>query len=227
MRQTITSPTKPAPAYLLVALMVMTTPSCETNHPTTVGQDGAWTPLFDGTSLQNWKKTDFPSPGPVTVKDGKIHLSAGQAMTGITWTGDFPQQDYEVRLRAMRVDGSDFFCCLTFPVGQGHCSLVLGGWGGSLVGLSSIDGLDASENETTESIEFENGRPYAVKLSVSKERIEAWLDGENIIDQAITDQEFSVRLEVEESLPFGIASYSTDAALWNLAVRTRLGKTPK
>lgn len=227
MKQASASPTKPAPGYLLVALMVMTTPSCETNRLTIARQDGAWMPLFDGNSLRNWKMTDFPSPGPVTVKNGKILLSAGQAMTGITWTGDFPRQNYEVRLKSMRVDGSDFFCCLTFPVGQGHCSLVLGGWGGSLVGLSSIDGLDASENETTESIEFENGRPYAVKLSVSKEKIEVWLDDENIIDQAITDQEFSVRLEVEESLPFGIASYSTDAALWDLAMRTKPGKTSK
>ena len=27
--------------------------------------------------------------------------------------------------------------------------LIVGGWGGTVVGLSSIDGMDASENETT------------------------------------------------------------------------------
>ena len=57
--------------------------------------------------------------------------------------------DYEVTLEAMRVDGNDFFCGMTFPAGKDPCTLIVGGWGGTVVGLSSINGMDASENETT------------------------------------------------------------------------------
>ena len=61
----------------------------------------------------------------------------------------FPKVDYEVNLDAKRVAGNDFFCGITFPVGKRFCSLIVGGWGGATVGLSSIDGKDAAENETT------------------------------------------------------------------------------
>lgn len=48
------------------------------------------------------------------------------------------------------MSSSEFFCGLTVPVRTGtECvSLIVGGWGGSLVGISSIDGLDASETST-------------------------------------------------------------------------------
>ena len=81
----------------------------------------------------------------------------GDPFTGINWTNDFPKMNYEVALDAMRVMGSDFFCGLTVPVGDTFCSLIVGGWGGSLVGISSLDGMDASENETTKFISFEIG----------------------------------------------------------------------
>ena len=100
--------------------------------------------LFDGKSLKGWKKTQFGGEGKVEVKDGRIVLHSGGPMTGITWTEDFPKIDYEISLEAMRVDGSDFFCGLTFPVGDKPCSFIVGGWGGGVVGLSSIDGSDAS-----------------------------------------------------------------------------------
>ena len=44
--------------------------------------------------------------------------------------------------------GGDFFATLTFPVDDSFCTFVTGGWGGDIVGLSSIDGWDASDNET-------------------------------------------------------------------------------
>src|SRR6187397_1050193 len=97
------------------------------------------TPLFDGKSLDGWKITPFGGEGEVTVKDGAIVMEMGNDMTGITWTKPFPKMDYEVSLEAMRVAGGDFFCGLTFPVNDKPCSLIIGGWGGGTVGLSSID----------------------------------------------------------------------------------------
>ena len=90
----------------------------------------------------------------------------GSYATGITWNGPIVRMDYEISLDAMRVDGSDFFCALTFPVGENPCTLVLGGWGGTLCGLSNLDYYDASENETTTFYAFEKNTWYHVRLRV-------------------------------------------------------------
>ena len=113
----------------------------------------------------------------------------------------------------LRVDGNDFFCGLTFPVGDDHCSLILGGWGGGVVGLSSINGEDAANNATTKIMSFDNNRWYAVRIRVTAERIECFLDDEQVIDQVLADIVLSVRQEVIPSQPLGIATYCTTAEI--------------
>jgi hypothetical protein len=178
-----------------------------------------WTPLFDGRTLKGWKTTQFGDEGKVEVKQGELILGVGNKLTGVTIDRPLPRSNYEVTLEAKRVEGSDFFCGLTFPVKKDPCSLILGGWGGGVCGLSSIDGNDASENETTKYKKFENGRWYAVRLRVTDKKIEAWLDKEQIVDQDLADHTISIRIEVEESKPFGIAAYETKAALRNIRIR--------
>ena len=85
------------------------------------------TSLFDGKNLGQWNITDFGGQGDVYVKDGSIFMEMGNDMTGITWSGPVVKMNYEITLDAKRVTGSDFFCALTFPVGENPCSLVLGG----------------------------------------------------------------------------------------------------
>lgn len=93
-----------------------------------------WISLFDGKSLGDWKvvaEADFERHGEVLVEDRQILLKAGLPATGIKWSGKFPKIDYEIALEAMRVEGDDFFCGLTFPVGDRWLTLVCGGWGGA------------------------------------------------------------------------------------------------
>src|SRR5262245_58340085 len=71
--------------------------------------------LFDGRTLAGWAITDFAGHGEVSVEDGKLILGNG-VMTGVTWTNALPRMNYEISLEAMRVEGNDFFCALTFPV---------------------------------------------------------------------------------------------------------------
>ncbi len=174
--------------------------------------------LFDGETLQGWRVSDFAGHGEVKVEEGKILLGMG-VMTGITWTGDIPRMNYEVSVDAMRVEGSDFFCGLTFPVGTNPCSLIVGGWGGSVVGLSSLDGEDAANNETTKYMTFENKRWYHVRVKVLPDKIQAWIDDEKVVDVVTKDRRISIRFEVEPSLPFGFATWSTAAALRNIKIR--------
>ncbi len=178
-----------------------------------------WTSLFDGRTLNGWKVTQFGGEGSVEVKDGVLWLGVGNDLTGVTIDRPIPRTNYEVTLEAKRVEGSDFFCGLTFPVKNDPCSLILGGWGGGVCGLSSIDGNDASENDTTKYRKFEKGRWYSVRLRVTDRKIEAWLDKEQIVDQELAEHSISIRIEVEASKPFGLASYETRAALRNIRIR--------
>ena len=185
--------------------------------------------IFDGKTLSGWKATNFGGEAEVSVKDGAILLPVGNDMTGITWkdASVIPRTGYILELEAQRVDGSDFFCGLTFPVGKDPCSLILGGWGGGVCGLSSINGFDASENETTVYREFENKKWYRVRLQVCNDRIQVWLDKKNIVDQPRKDRMFSIRLECELSLPLGFATWRTSGALRKLKLRRMTAEEQK
>jgi hypothetical protein len=169
--------------------------------------------LFNGKDLDGWEITNFGPQGPVYVSGGSIILGMGEGCTGITWKRDFPKEDYMVTLQAKRVSGHDFFCGMTFPVGDSPCTLIVGGWGGSVVGLSSINKLDASENETKVLKNFENNRWYKICLIVKPDTIKASIDDNILIDFAIGNNKLSIRPEVQLSRPFGIASWTTTAAI--------------
>jgi hypothetical protein len=187
-----------------------------------------WQAMFDGQPLAGWRETPFAGHGEVHCQDGVMILGMGDPFTGLNWTNDFPKMNYEVALDAMRVMGSDFFCGLTVPVGTNCCSLIVGGWGGSLIGISSIEGMDASENETTKFTNFESGRWYRIRLRVTEKRIEGWIDKEKLVDVVTTDRRISVRPgDIELSQPFGVAAWQTMSALREIKFRRVSGPAGK
>jgi len=176
-------------------------------------QEPAWQSMFDGQSLKDWKETPFTGKGTVKVQDGSIVLGKGY-MTGINYTGTLPKADYELRMEAQRAEGHDFFAGITFPVNDSFLTWINGGWGGSTVGLSSLDGNDASENETSISRDFKPGQWYRLWLAVNTNRIRAWIDEELVIDVQIAKRDVALRPgEIELSKPFGIATYNTTSKL--------------
>lgn len=185
------------------------------------GNESKWKPLFNGKDLDGWKPTQFGGEGEVRVEDGIVVIDPGVDLSGISSTRtDWPTADYEVEFEAQRAQGSDFFVGLTFPVEKSHCSLILGGWGGGMCGLSSIDGMDASENETTSYEAFTNGQWYRIRVRVTKDRIQAWLDRKMLVDVETTDRRIDVRFEVEPSKPFGFATFQSMAKIRNARIRT-------
>ncbi|HXG57285.1 MAG TPA: DUF1080 domain-containing protein [Vicinamibacterales bacterium] len=207
-------------AVVAVSLVLSGDPTLKAQPQAPQGKDASWQPLFDGKTLANWQSTKFIGEGAVQVEDGQIIMEAGRNLTGITWAGStLPTTNYELSLQAMRVEGGDFFAGVTFPVAGSFCSLILGGWGGTVVGLSSINGMDASENETTQSMDFEGGRWYSVRVRVTPEKIEAWLDERQIIAQGIKGKKIDTRIEVDASRPLGVASWRTKAAVRDIRLR--------
>ena len=187
-----------------------------------------WQAMFDGHSLAGWRETAFAGHGDVHCQDGVIVLGMGNPFTGVNWTNDFPKVNYEVAFDAMRVMGSDFFCGLTVPVADSFCSLIVGGWGGSLVGISSLDGMDASENETTKFVGFETGRWYRIRLRVTEKKIQAWIDKEKLVDVDTSEKKISLRPgDIELSKPFGLACWQTAAAYREIKFRKVSGPAGK
>jgi hypothetical protein len=184
-------------------------------------EEGRWRELFDGKTLKGWKVVDFAGGGEVKVEDGTIRLGSGIMLTGVTHTNPLPKVDYEVELEAKKLEGYDFFCGLTFPVSDSFCTLIVGGWGGGLVGLSSIDNYDASENETTQFMRFERDQWYSIRVRVSETKIEAWIDQDKLVDLTIVGRKVGLRSgEIESLVPLGVGTWQTSAALRNVRIRS-------
>jgi hypothetical protein len=170
------------------------------------------------TDAAGWVESDFSGKGKVRIENGTVVLEHGDDLTGIRWTGPLAKMNYEITLEAMRVQDSDFFCGLTFPYRDDPCSLIVGGWGGRVVGISSLDYQDAYNNETCRVREFENNRWYKIRLRVTEKRIQAWIDNERIVNVETAGRKIGIRWEVEASCPLGIASWRTTASIRNVAL---------
>jgi hypothetical protein len=160
---------------------------------------------------------EFTRPEP-----GILRLQWGEALSAIRWTGTPPAPPFEIELEARRLDGSDFFCGLTFPARtSGEClTWVVGGWGGGTVGLSSIDDRDAADNETTTRHAFEMTRWYRLRLRRAGERIEAWIDGERVVDLDTSGRKLSLRPgPIDACAPFGLATWQSSGEFKGLRWR--------
>ncbi|MDO8538796.1 MAG: DUF1080 domain-containing protein [Opitutaceae bacterium] len=190
--------------------------------------EAGWQSLFDGKTLAGWAQSGFEAEGPVKVENpfrggpGAIVIAEGTMLSGITSTrgSALPRMNYEITLEAMKLEGSDFFCALTFPVGKSECSLVVGGWGGMVVGISSVDYSDASENDTTTGMAFADNRWYRIRVRVTAEKIEAWIDAQQVVDLEHKDRKITMRPgDIEKSVPLGIATYQTRSAVRDIKLR--------
>src|SRR5262245_51013414 len=209
---------------ILAALSLSSAPLLAQGQKAAPAADAAkekWESLFDGKSLAGWKATNFGGEGELEVKDGQIIMQMGQPLTGLTIKdgSKLPKDNYEITLQAMKRKGDDFFCALTFPIRDTHASFVVGGWGGSVVGLSSIDGQDASENETTDYVTLAKDKWYTIRVRVAGGKVECWLNEKQQVDVELKDKRLSTRIEVDPNKPLGICCYNVEAAVKDIKLR--------
>jgi len=228
---------------VFVAIFVIYSSLCRADD--TKIDDQKWTPMFAGKTLDGWSVTRLEEDKKAEIKDGCIVLGQDGLASGLKYDKPFPKSNYEIMYQAKRVNGYDFFGTLTFPVKESHCSFISGGWSGSVIGLSSIGGYDASENETTSFYEFKVSQWYQFRVCVSDDRISVWFypvdkDGKTIevakddpkaeaaakeeiekpkVDLVLGNKSISTRLEVTFYRPLGISTWNTEGHVRDVKYR--------
>lgn len=186
--------------------------------PSASSQD-AGTSLFDGKTLGLWKSVEFGGEGKVTLENGSIKVNEGTTVSGVRYTGEIPRTNYEFSVEALKLDGSDFFCGIIFPVGKDVCSFVAGGWGGGVTGLSSVDNMNASENETASDQTYSKNKWYTFRVRVTPAKIEVWWDQKQVVGLELANRQISVHPAVESAAPLGLTNYQTPSLFRNMRIR--------
>jgi hypothetical protein len=220
-------------------------PQVRTRADDTPTDDQKWTPLFDGKTLDGWSVSRIEADKKAEVKEGCILIGRDDLASGIKYDQPFPKSNYEIMYQAKRARGYDFFGTITFPVQESHCSFVAGGWSGSVIGLSSINGYDASENETTTFYDFKDKQWYQFRVRVSDDRISVWVypvdetgkiletkkdDPKAVVtpekdikkpkvDLVLENKRMTTRLEVSFFKPLGISTWNTEGHLRDIKFR--------
>ena len=155
-----------------------------------------WMSLMDGKTLTGWEIMRYGGEGEPYVKNGVLVLPmamSGQS-TGVCWVGEpLPLNNYEIYYEARRVEGHDIFAGLSFPYDDTFATLIFAGWAGIVSGLSCIDGYDASQNETTKHIFYDDNRWYPVQLRVTSDSIQAVIDTVKVVDIATAGKRIHLR----------------------------------
>lgn len=174
----------------------------------------------------HWQPAGIPAEGRVEITQDRLSLHPGQPMTGARFACDWeelglPWVGYALTYEARRVEGGDFFATCTFPVGAAgrFLSLVVGGWGGGLVGISSIDYLDASQNSTRGELSFDNGRWYQIRLEVREHDLQAWIDGRPVVNTSLKGRHLSLRAgDIDRCTPLGFATWFTHGEIRRIEI---------
>lgn len=211
-------------AFPLMILMMLA--GCRPAAKTMPPEKRGWM-LLDEVHASSWQAAGIPDEGLFSLRDGTLTIPVGLPMSGCkfpVWHDlGLPDTRYAITYEAMRVEGEDIFGMCTFPVGshQAHATFVLGGWGGTLTGISSLDFKDASENSTRAEQKFANQVWHRVRLEVRPEDIRAWVNDRLVVNVSIKGRRVTLRPGfIDHCLPFGFATWNTVGQIRRVTVET-------
>ncbi|HUT35124.1 MAG TPA: protein kinase [Planctomycetota bacterium] len=171
---------------------------------------GEWQSLFDGKTLTGWKplsSAHFTGKDLVSVSEGSIELRGEGSAAGVTYTGSVPRMDYEIQFEAMRVKGGGRMAALVFPYGDAHALWALGFHSGS-VGIDMVDNRNDNNwrNPTYKRVEIRSGAWHRWRLSVTRERIQGWLDDKVVLNLATAGHPLSIAGEFAVGAPLALCA---------------------
>lgn len=100
--------------------------------------------------LEGWLVVEedfYVKYGEVVVDKGVFCFGCGEFGMGIMIDCELVCVNYELVFDVKCVEGSDFFCGLIFLVGEDYLMLIVGGWGGGVIGVLNFNGMLVVENE--------------------------------------------------------------------------------
>jgi hypothetical protein len=187
-----------------------------------------WRDLLTDEYRDRWQiVTDFgegDEGGRGAIKDGKAVLEVKRGRIGISWSGSFPTDDYEVVFEAAQFAGSRFGS-VVFPVGETHGVWVMGS--GTTMGVGVLDGksYNHKQNPTARPMRYERGRWYKFRLRVTSDRVEAWRDDEQVVDLAGASRRLTPDKRGTTLKPFGFNTLDCTLGIRNLRVRRLVAET--
>jgi len=218
---------------VVIALAVMVSVSCvfrsygqreqeiEDDLPFEQDIPEGWESLMDGKTLSGWEIVRYGGEGEPYVKNGVLILPMADygLMTGVCWDGPaLPVNNYAIYYEARRMKGNDIFGGLSFPYNDSFATLIVGGWGGAVCGLSSIDGRDASENETTKYMNFKDQQWYSVYLRCTTDSIRAVIDTLQVVNIATAGKRIHLRGGTMAD-DLTLSTYLTTGEIRNLRIK--------
>jgi len=189
-----------------------------------VRKPNPWVSMFDGKTMAGWRVVEegvCDDPGEVSAKSGRMLLAEGGSdrSTSISWMGPVSRTNYEIKLEAMRLDGSGCLCHVAFPVGDSLCMLIVGG-DGTWVALDRVGAeREYKQNITARSMTFEQDRWYLIHLRVTPADIAVWIDNRKVIDLPLTKHEVQIPSEWTVLRPLGLGTWQSTSTFRNIFIR--------
>jgi len=210
---------------MLILGLVMWMTGCD-RAVVPVAENRRWE-LLSAANEGRWQQAGIPDEGAISVEKGELTVRTGLPMSGCKFAAwdeqGLPGTNYAITYEAMRVEGDDIFGMCTFPVAShaAHATFVIGGWGGTLTGISSIDFKDASENSTRAEQRFENGTWHRVRIEVRPDDLRAWVNDRLVVNVSIKGRSVTLRPGfIDHCLPFGFATWNTVGRVRAVVVET-------
>ncbi|TWT84879.1 Intracellular exo-alpha-(1-_5)-L-arabinofuranosidase [Planctomycetes bacterium CA13] len=166
-----------------------------------------------------WNRSfEQPASSAWTIDESVIRQNSVTATGATIGFGDLGWRDIDFSLQAKKIRGNEGFLILVGKAGRaGHVWINLGGWGNSEHGIEDLRNGSKGLLGRRKRGSIESGRWYDIRIRSEGNRIQVWLDGEQLMDETATGAPLVGQV--------GVGTWSTVAEFRNFQVKSLSGKT--